>query len=107
MLEPTTRKFYDIKQRIHIAARAASLLFIVHRGSCHRSAQVFGSSRAISQERLACDRDQDCALGHGTYSERSAGGIFGRPCRPGRRWRSGGFADKERKGPLCVRCAVE
>ena len=29
---------YDIKPHIHIAALAASLLLIVHRGSCHRSA---------------------------------------------------------------------
>ena len=38
-MAPIQEQFYDIKPRIHIAALAASLLLIVHRGGCHRSAR--------------------------------------------------------------------
>jgi hypothetical protein len=51
--EPIQEKFYDFKPRIHIAAIAASLLFIILGGSCRSSAGGVGLLAWSQSEWLA------------------------------------------------------
>ena len=62
-------QFYDIKPRIHLVARAASLLFIVHRGSCHRRRRGRSAPRVLAVRVARLNRRRSRPrLRHGSWN---------------------------------------